>query len=194
MADLSALLEREASAEIESILSEARERASEIVAEAEREAETLRAARERSAASQKEAMRVRSRSSAQLDASSMRLRAQQEAIRDVFDTAERTLRDLVEDRDRYAEVFGKLLDEALAGLDGSSPDAVEVNPADEELAREALQRAGVEAEVRHDPELEGGVRVRTGRITLENTLTGRLAALREELASEVAHLLTRQEA
>jgi F0F1-type ATP synthase membrane subunit b/b' len=41
MSDLSALLDREASAEIETLLSEARQRASEIVAEATAEAEQL---------------------------------------------------------------------------------------------------------------------------------------------------------
>ena len=46
MANLSALLEREASAEIETILSEARARASEIVAKAEDDAKATAASRE----------------------------------------------------------------------------------------------------------------------------------------------------
>ena len=49
MSDLAALLDKEAGAEITAILSEARDRASEIVAAAQAEAETLLASRERAA-------------------------------------------------------------------------------------------------------------------------------------------------
>lgn len=194
MADLSALLEREAGAEIEAILSEARERASEIVAQAESEAETLRASRERAAESQRQAALVRARSSAQLEAASMRLRAQQEAIVGVFDEVGERLDALARDRKRYAEVLTTLAREALAGLEGARPDAVVVHPDDEATAREALSALKLDAPLETDPSVRTGVRLRTGRVSVENSLHGRLAALREELASEVAHALTGKEA
>ncbi len=61
MANLAALLEKEAGAEIEAMLSEARTRASEIVANAKSEAESILAQRERSAKTQHEATLVRAR-------------------------------------------------------------------------------------------------------------------------------------
>ena len=64
MANLAALLEREASAEVETILSEARQRASEIVAKAEEDAKALTAQRERLSQTQGEAARVRAASAA----------------------------------------------------------------------------------------------------------------------------------
>lgn len=193
MADLASLLEREASAEIEAILAEARERAAQIVADAEKEAENLVAVRERQAEAQRRAALVRARSSAQLEAASMRLNAQQEAIQTVFREVEAQIVALTKDEGRYPDVLAALLQEALASLDGP-PDAILVNPADEKVARRAVEAGSVPGEVRADPAVGAGVRVVTGRVSVENTLEARLAALREELASEVAAALTSKEA
>ena len=193
MADLAALLQKEASAEIEAILGGARERASEIVADAEREAEALIATRERQASAQRRAALVRARSSAQLEAASMRLNAQQEAIKEVFREAEAQIEALRGDAARYPQILAALLKEAAEGLDGT-PDAVVVHPDDEAAVRRALQEVGLTAEVRTDPATRGGVRVGAGHITVENTLPGRLATLRDELASEVAAALSSKEA
>lgn len=193
MADLAALLEKEASAEIEAILGGARERASEIVAEAEREAEALVATRERQAEANRQAALVRARSSASLEAASMRLNAQQEAIQTVFREAEAQIEALRADGTRYPRILAALLKEAAEGLRGA-PDAVVVNPSDEAAVRQALQEAGMNADVRTDPATVAGVRVVSGRISVENTLPARLAALRDELASEVAAALSSKEA
>lgn len=193
MADLAALLEREASAEIEALLGGARERASEIVAEAEREAASLIANRERQAEAQRQAALVRARSSAQLEAASMRLNAQQDAIQTAFRQAESQIEALRGDASRYPAVLAALLKEATEGLRGA-PDTVVVHPSDEAAARQAMQEAGVSAELRTDPDTVGGVRVVSGRISVENTLPVRLDALRDELASEVAAALSSKEA
>lgn len=194
MADLSALLEHEASAEIETLLSEARDRASEIVSEAEREAEALRAGRERAARSQREATLVRTRSAAQLEASSMRLRAQQEAIAEVFHAAEKQLTSLPAEGERYAEILAQLLTEAREGLGDATPETVEAHPDEVDAARAAVEKAGLDATVQPSEDLRTGVRLRSGRITVENTLLQRLESLRDELASEVAEALTSKEA
>lgn len=192
MADLSALLEREAGAEIEEILSEARERASEIVAQAESEAETLRASRERTAENQRQAALVRARSSAQLEAASKRLRAQQDAIVGVFDAAAEELEALTRDPARYEKVLTALAREALQGV-SRRPDAIVVHPDEERVARKALSELDADAALETDPSVRGGVRLRTGRVSVENTLQGRLDALRDELASEVARALSDEE-
>ena len=192
MADLAALLGKEAGAEIEAILSEARERASEIVAEAEKEAEALRAARERQAKAQREAQMVRARSAAQLEAASMRLNAQQEAIESVFRAVDAKIDALTEDDGRYPKVLEALVREAAAGL-AATPTAVRVHPGDVEAARSATKAAGVDAPVEADESVRAGVKVVSGRMSIENTLPARLDALRAELASEVAATLTSKE-
>ncbi len=190
MADLSTLLAKEASTEIEAILSEANERAAKITEAARSEAESIVAERERRAKAQREASLVRARSAAQLEASAIRLRAQHEGVRGVFDEVRRQLDALVTDQGRYPAVFEKLLDEALAAAREVGVEAVEVAPADVELATRALSSRGVSAEVRAADDVRGGVRVRTARRSaVENTLYDRLDAMAGELAAEVSRVL-----
>ena len=191
MANLSALLDKEASAEIEAILSEARQRASELVAKAEDDAKAATAQRERLSQSQGEAARVRARSAAQLEASSMKLRAQYSAVEDVFGSAEAELRKLTKDKKRYAPILSELLSEAVEALGGHDKVAkVMVNPADEQAGQEAAKQYGLGSKVETDKSVEGGVKVKaTSNVTIENTLFDRLQAAREDLASEVSRLL-----
>ncbi len=195
MADLSTLLEKEASAEIEAILSEARSRASEILAEARSEADALVSARERAAKAQREAALVRARSAAQLEASSLRLRAQHDGVQGVFGAVRDKLDALVEDQGAYAPVFAKLLAQALEGVGGQGVEAVQVAASDRAMAEKAVRDAGVDAPVETADDIRGGVRLRTrSRSIVENTLFGRLEALRGELASEVSQALFQAEA
>lgn len=190
MSDLAALLEKEASTEIESILSEARSRASEVVAQAHREAESLVAQRQRQAATQRHAAVVRARSSAQLEASSLKLRAQHQGVEGVFEEARRRIAALVADEEAYRAVLVRLLQEALEGVDAGDVEAVIVHPDERALAEgvvgEALPRAAVET----DASVSAGPRLRLkGNNTVENSLYERLEVLRAELASEVSGAL-----
>lgn len=190
MADLSALLDKEASAEIETVLSEAQARASEIVAEATSEAEALLASRRRAADAQREATLVRARSAAQLEAASLRLKAQHAGVENVFTAARQKIADLAKNPAEYAPLFKQLLKAALEGAGNQSLEAVVVNPADSELAAEALKEAGVTAPVETSEDVTTGVRLRTdNRSVIESTLLGRLEALQGELASEVSTAL-----
>ena len=191
MANLSALLDKEASAEIEAILSEARQRASEIVAKAEDEAKAAAAQRERLSQSQSEAAKVRAQSAAQLEASSLKLRAQYSAVEDVFGSAEAELRKLTKDKKRYSPILAELLSEAVEALGGPDKVArVTVNPADEGAAKEAAKQYGLGDKIETDKSVEGGVKVKAGsNVTIENSLFDRLQAAREDLASEVSRLL-----
>jgi V/A-type H+/Na+-transporting ATPase subunit E len=195
VADLSTLLEKEASAEIEAILSEARERASEILAEARSEADTLVSARERAAKAQREAALVRARSAAQLEASSLRLNAQHDGVQSVFEAVRSKLDALLGDAGAYAPVFATLLSQALEGVGGQEIEAVQVAAGDREMAEKAAREAGVTAPVETVDDIRGGVRLRTrSRSIVENTLYGRLEALQGELASEVSQALFQTEA
>lgn len=190
MAELSALLAKEASAEIEGIESEARQRASELLAAARSEAEALLSARERVVKAQREAGLVRAKSAAQLEASAVKLRAQHEAVETVFDGAKAKLEELVSDASRYAPVLSELLAEALAGVGGQQVDAVEVSAAELELAKAAVAQAGLDVKVEVSDAVRGGVRLRTkSHSVVENSLFGRLDALRGELAAEVSKAL-----
>ena len=191
MANLSALLDKEASAEIETILSEARQRASEIVAKAEEDAKATAAQRERLSQSQGKAAQVRARSAAQLEASSLKLRAQHSVVEDVFESAEAELRKLSKDKKRYPPVLATLLSEAVEALGGQdNVSKVIVNPADEQAGKEAAKKVGLEDKVETSDTVEGGVKVKaTSNVTIENTLFDRLQAAREDLASEVSQML-----
>jgi len=191
VANLAALLEREASAEIEAILSEARARASEIVAKAEEDAKAMTAQRERLSQTQSEAARVRARSAAQLEASSLKLRAQHGVVESVFEAAEAEIRTLTKDDKRYTPVLATLLDEAVAALGGKDQVAkIIVNPADEKRAREAAKKYGLDSRVETDVVVAGGVKLKaTSNVTVENSLFDRLNAARDDLASEVSRLL-----
>ena len=192
MANLSALLEKEASTEIEAILSEARERASELVAKAREEADAVVARHERTARGQYDAALVRSHSGAQLEASSLKLRAQHDAVERVFEGAKSSLQKLTADPKAYAPVLSALLKEAVEGLGGADKvAAVVVNPADKAAAEQAATALGVKGKVETSGEVKGGVRVRAqgGNVTLENTLFERLEAVQDELASDVSRTL-----
>ena len=193
MADLAALLDKEASAEIDAILAEARERASAIDADADAEAEAIVAKRERTAEAAREATLVRARSAAQLAAASQRLQAQQRAIQSVFEAVDARFADLPNDAERYRGLMDGLLREAVEGV-GGTPTAIRVAPGDVDLAREVATAAGIDAEVQAADDVRAGVRVVAGSVSVENTLPARLEALRDELASDVARVLEGPEA
>jgi V/A-type H+/Na+-transporting ATPase subunit E len=197
MANLSALLEKEASAEIEALLSEAQHRASEIVANTEAEADEHKARQERLAQSQAEAILVRARSAAQLEAASLQLKAKHEAVEQVFSEARASFEALRKTKKNYLPVLEGLLSEAVESLGGSdNVAAVIVNSKDKAIAEEAAENHGLKAVLETSDDIDLGVRVRakTGNITLENTLPERLEMLRDELASEVSALLFKDEA
>jgi len=190
VSDLAALLEKEASTEIESILSEARSRASEVVAEARQEADALVAARERQAASQRSAALTRARSSAQLEASSLQLRAQHDGVEAVFRQVRERLEAVVADADAYPAVLKKLLEEAVEGLDADEVKAIVVHPDERSFAESAAKELSMSVGFETDEGIRGGVRLRLeGNNTIENSLYERLEVLRAELASEVSEAL-----
>jgi V/A-type H+/Na+-transporting ATPase subunit E len=190
MANLAALLEKEASAEIEALLSEARARASEIVASAKSEADEIVAGRERSSTSQYDAALVRAKSAAQLEASSLKLRAQHSAVENVLTAAKGQLDALLKGQ-QYEGTLQKLLKEALEAVGGNAANvsAVMVNSSDKALAEKIAATMGLQGKVKTDDSVKGGVKLATGTNTIENTLYGRLAALRDELASAVSGVL-----
>ena len=190
MSDLSALLEREASAEIASILSEARERASAAMAAAQTEAEQLLAKRRRAAEVQRDAALVRARSAAQLEAAALQLQAQHAALETVFEHARERLAGLPGDAKAYQGILQQLLAEALDDIGRDDVAKIEAAPTDVAMVTAIAKAAKVEAPVEGDEALMLGVRVRSKRHSaVENSLPARLTALEGELAAEVSRLL-----
>jgi V/A-type H+-transporting ATPase subunit E len=190
MANLEALLKREAQAEVDAIISEAKSRASEIVANAKEEASSLSAQRERSAESQHDALIVRGKSAAQLEAASLKLRTQHELVEGAFGAAKAQIEALIRDKGRYQAMLPKLLDEVLTSLSGANIASVTVNPDDKKLISDALKERGVNAKVETDKAVRGGVRVKTQtNVMVSNSLMARLEASRDELASAASQAL-----
>lgn len=192
MADLAALLDKEASAEIEAILSEARTRASEIVAQAEEEAQRIIAQRKHALASQHDASLVRAKSAAQLEAASLKLRSQHQAVEAVFDEVENRLNALVKNEKEYEPVFTNLLKEAFESVGGKTTNvaSVIVNPDDKALAEKATAELSLKSKLQTDASVRGGVKLRgNNKTSIENSLFERLESLRDELASEVSETL-----
>ena len=190
MAELSSLLEKEASTEIDAIVAEGKKRAEEILSTARAEAEGVLASRARAVKAQREAGLIRARSAAQLEASSLKLRSQHEGVQSVFAKAQERIVALQGDKQAYAGVFDKLLDEAIKGLGGADVEAIQVAPDDVEMAKAAAAKVGLTAAVVGSDAVRGGVRLVTAsRSAIENTLFGRLSALEGELAAEVSKAL-----
>ena len=183
MADLAALLEREASTEKEAIISEAKTRASEIVTKAKEEAKTLTSRAEAVLAKQYDAEVLQVKSAAQLEASALKLRTQNEAVQKVFALVQEKIQDIVKDRDKYKEILNKLFLEAKEVVGEVS--TVIVNPADKEL----LDLEGLK--IKTDANIFAGVKLQgqDQSVMVENSLSARLAGLHEELSSEVFRIL-----
>lgn len=184
MANLAAILDKEASAEIEAILSEAQNRASEIVAKAKEEAQSLIAQKERALSSQHEAAIVRAKSAAQLAASSLTLRSQNDGVVGVFDKVNSGINDLMKDKGKYKKVMNSLFKEASGAV--GKVTSVIVNPADKDVIDVP---DGVKIET--DDSVTAGVKLRSegSNATVENSLFSRLDSLRDELASDVSNIL-----
>jgi len=190
---LAALLDQEAGAEIEAILAAARSRVSELVAAAKEREEVRLAEAQRILAAQHEAAMVRAESAAQLEATAVKLRAQHRVVEAVFARAAKELDALIGDAKRYQPVLLKLLNEAIDALGGEAIKiaSVTVNPADQALITAVAKKLNLAVEIKTDPELRGGVKVTAAdaNVSITNSLPVRLAAVREELTTDLSRLL-----
>lgn len=187
--ELITLLEREAAAERDRLLAEARSQAEAVRAQARREAEELLAAQKARLEAEAKAAVVKAQSTAQLRASSQVLQAKEEEIKRVFAEAEAELAKFSSNGQRYPQILKAFIEEALGGLGGRAE--VIVNPADQPVAQALIRERGWEATVRADPSVQGGARILSpeGRFVVTNTVGSRLERARPMLAAEVAKTL-----
>ncbi len=185
---LASILEQEIRGEISQIRADAQRQASEIVTRAHEQAQALTESRARSLEAEYQAGLTRARSAATLEVSALRLSGADRVQAQAFQEAERQLR-AVTTSEYYTDILSHLITEARAAL--PQAEAVEVNPADLNRAREALTGMNWPVEVRPNPSIETGVRLvgAGGKTGVQNTLLGRLEASRDALASQVAQVL-----
>lgn len=187
--ELIALLEREAAAEREQILNEARAQADDLRARATQEAdEFLSTTRSRLEAEARTAL-VKARSTAHLRASALVLQAKEEELARVFAAAEQELAAFVRDPQRYRAALCAFIEEGRKGFSGG--EVVTVNPSDVSVVQELLRTGDGEVTVQADPAVEGGVRVSSpdGRFVVTNTVRSRFERAKPALAAEVAKIL-----
>jgi V/A-type H+/Na+-transporting ATPase subunit E len=188
MADLASLLESEASAEIEAILGEARQRADGIVKAAEEQAKSVLEGRKRALENALQATITRAKSSAELESAALKLSANHGASEQAFSSAQAELKAFTKSAE-YEKTLQKLITEVKNAV--GNVTKLEVNPADVDVAKRAAIAAGVTAQVHANPDIETGVRgfAEGGSSSVTNTLLGRLSRARDGLLSDVAKVL-----
>lgn len=184
------LLEREAEAERERLLSQAREQAEGLLRQAQAEAQALLEAQRQRVAEAVEAARVRARGVAQLRAASKVLEAKDQQLQEVFRRAAAELERITQDPARYESILRGLLREAAEGFNG--PVVVDCAERDVHAVETAARELGLHlVRVNAAPALRGGVRVSSedGRFVVENTLLSRLRRAQQLLLADVAAIL-----
>ncbi len=187
--ELITLLEREATAERDTLLAEARDKAEAVRAQARREAEELLVAHAARLEAEAKAAVVKAQSTASLRASALVLQAKEEAIARVFAQAEAELTRFAGNGQRYPQILRAFIEEALRGLSGQA--VVTVNPADQPVAQALIGERRWQATVRTDASVQGGARISSpdARFIVTNTLGSRLERARPMLAADVARAL-----
>jgi vacuolar-type H+-ATPase subunit E/Vma4 len=167
-------MQADVSARIESILSEAKKKASEIEAEAKAEIESLE--KEARVASFKRLDLEKARGSAKVLQSIKQQEAElkRNLIEKVFEKARKQLEEL--DGDAYGKLFEKLAEEAFKDL-GDSKFVAVVREGDKDRITKALKTAKIQADVEETLDGQGGgllLHSDDGRVFIDNTLFTRL--------------------
>lgn len=185
MSKLAAILQAEASAEIEGIAAAADSQAAKIISDAKSHAEEQIAAHKKKLAAEARAATQRAQSAADLTVASARTQARGE----VLDLLRQNVHDALEEISSQAN-FGAVL-QALAAEAIQVADkavAVVVNPDDQDKLPDWVRQQGLELQT--DPNLHLGVRIvgQRGNAT-ENTLPERLQRAWGTLGPEVTKIL-----
>lgn len=186
--DILKALEDQAKADIDAVLTEAREHAALITKQGEAEAAAIRDGFvkqvERNATSKASKVVNAARLEAKMAVSS----ARGDGLERVFDEAGKRLGDLRGDAG-YDRLFAELAREAMEGLSGDI--VIHVDPADAQLAQAAAESAPVAATVATDLSSAGGLVIEAngGRVVRRNTFEDRLERARQQVQTDVAKAL-----
>ncbi|GAB4280130.1 MAG: hypothetical protein Kow0056_14150 [Coriobacteriia bacterium] len=186
--DIFRALEEQAESDCANIIGSAKAQADGIIEDAEAKAEEIRRATVQAAEAHARSEAGHVLNAAKLAAKKSMASAKGEAIEEVFQEALDELSRIRESGD-YETLFEDLLREAAEGVEGEF--TVQVDPADEDLARKSVKRLGLAAKVEPALSTSGGVVVSMagGRILRRNTLESRLERVRSLAQSRVAGVL-----
>lgn len=186
--DLVAEIDREAEAEKTRILEEARAKAAEILAAAE--ARIQAAAEDADLLTEKRARADEDRlhGDARMDALAERLRGLRQVYQLVFETARQRIDSLVRSPE-YARAMRALIQEALAMVPEAA--SISVAPEDEEMCRRILGELGATCQIKTGDLDHGSILVASadGKVTVDNSLTVRLATAETLLETRIARCL-----
>lgn len=186
--DIFKALEHQAERDITEVLAEARARAAGIVSEAEIEASSIRERHAAEAEVAASARTMQSLNSSRLEARRKLAGVRQDTVGTALERAKVALGG-VRDQAGYDELFGRLLEEAIDGVEGEYE--VLVDPADSDLAGRMLSARGIDAPVKPELSTAGGVVVSMngGRILRRNTLEDRFEKYIGFAQADVAEIL-----
>jgi vacuolar-type H+-ATPase subunit E/Vma4 len=186
--DILAALDKQSEADIVDVIDEAKAHAALILNEAEDEAVRIHNAFARQVERTATTEAAKIVNAARLESKMTVSSARGGGMNEVFETAADAL-GRVRSSSGYSALFGRLADEALAGIDGEV--VVRVDPADKSLAEAKLRDAGVAGTVETDISTAGGlvVELAGGRIIRRNTLEDRLERVRQYVQGDVAKAL-----
>lgn len=182
------ILEQEIQGEITQIRAGAQEKAAQIVSEAQERAQNLVDSRKRALETDYAAGLTRARSAADLDSNAQRLAASDTLQVKAFQTAQQFISSMVS-APEYPQVLTKLISEGLDAL--PTAEVIETSAAEQDAVRQALAGLGRDMDVRVNDTVKTGVRLlgSGGKTSVQNTLLGRLEAARPTLSAEVSRML-----
>jgi V/A-type H+-transporting ATPase subunit E len=180
------ILQEEALAEINSILTEADSKAAMLIREAEKQASERVAAFRKRAEVEVRAANRRAKSTAELTFAAARMQARGQAIALVKKKVLTGFEEIA-GRPNYGEILEALAEEAMKAVE--APEAVVVNPNDKAKLSAWAIRKGLD--LRTDPGLRFGVQIvaHGGQRSVENSLPERLKRAWERVAPGVAQRL-----
>lgn len=186
--DILQALEDQANADINAVLAEAREHAALIEQQAEAEAAALREGYHRQVEKSASSRASKAINAARLEAKMTVSSARGHALDEAFSAAAGRLEG-IRRQPGYDELFSRLLDEALEGIEGRVD--LHVDPSDVDLATAAAAQRGIDAGVLPDLASAGGVVVtaREGRLSRRNSVEDRLERARPYIQADVARVL-----
>lgn len=187
--DIFRALDKQAEEDCQALLAHARAQAERIVEDAQAEGERVVEERIRQVQRDLGILKNQRLNSARLDGKKRASAERERLVQEAFEQARADIA-TAREREGYNEVFMRLLTEAAEGITGIHM-VLHVDPRDEELARSAAKKLGLDAELAFDLDTAGGVRITMadGKVARQNTLESRLGKARRVMKSDVAAAL-----
>lgn len=186
--DMLEVIEEEGKKRCQDIITQAEKQSEIILKEAREEAENIRQQEIEKIKSVIQVDRVKILNEARMAVKREMTQVKEEVIQETFQQAYKELQEFRR-TPKYKEAFEKLVSEVLGEVEGKI--MVNVEKSDESLAKQILDRAGVQYELAASLNSSGGLKVSTqdGRISLTNTFGIRMEKAKKMLKSDVMNIL-----